>query len=204
MRKPPEQPDDTRAGIRLTAGSLRSRIIQCPQTGGVRPMLNRTRMALFNVLGAMVRGAQVWDCFAGSGLLGLEAVSRGASHCMFIEKDPVHARVVQANIDSLGLRGCCTLVRGSTFDLLREGAPPLPHMPARLVFLDPPHAMIENESGPFWPWLAALPGTGLLDQATVLCVGHAADLPWPDNRPAYTVTDHRTYGSVGFTLLRQA
>lgn len=179
-------------------------MIQCPQTGGVRPMLNRTRQALFNVLGAAVRGVQVWDCFAGSGLLGFEAVSRGAAHCMFIEKDPVHARVVQGNIESLGLGGACTLVRGSTFDLLREGARPLPHMPAGLVFLDPPHAMIENPAGPFWPWFAALPRTGLLNDATVLCVGHAAGLEWPQGLAAFTVTDRRTYGSVGFTLLRVA
>lgn len=187
-------------GIRLTTGEFKGRRIECPQTGGVRPMLNRTRMAMYNVLQQKLKGAQVWDCFAGSGLLGLEALSRGADHVVFVEREAFHARTVQSNIDALGVRGRTTLIRGSVFDLVKPGAPRLPHTPADLLLLDPPHAMIEERPGQFWPWFTALPATGLLAAQTCAVVGHPSRLPFPDDLGGWAVQQTREYGSVGFTI----
>ncbi|MBX3459425.1 MAG: RsmD family RNA methyltransferase [Planctomycetes bacterium] len=200
-RKPKPKADETAGSVRISAGALRGREIETPQTGGVRPMLSRTRMALFNVLGDDIRGATVWDCFAGSGLLGIEALSRGADFCVFIERDPAHARVVEGNLKALGLASRSRLIRGSVFDLVKAGAPPLPHTPADLLLLDPPHAMIEDRDGPFWPWLSGLHDSPLADAHTLACIGHPADLAMPETAGGFRVIERRAYGTVAFTIL---
>ena len=166
-------------------------------------MLNRTRMALYNVLGTSLKGAQVWDCFAGSGLLGFEALSRGAKHIVFVERDGFHARMVQGNIDSLEVRARTSLIRGSVFDLVRPDAPPLPHTPAELLLLDPPHAMIEETPGQFWPWFLALPDTTLVGPRTQAAIGHPSNLKFPAEleQSAWSIQQTRQYGSVAFTIL---
>lgn len=188
-------------GIRLTTGEFKGRKITCPQTGGVRPMLNRTRMAMYNVLQQRIKGAVVWDCFAGSGLLGFEALSRGASYVVFVERDPMHARIVESNIRELGARDRTTLVRGSIFDLVKPGLPALPHTPADLLLLDPPHAMIKDPEGPFWPWFTALTDTGLTGAVSMAAIGHPSDLRFPASMGRWIVDQTRLYGTVGFSLL---
>lgn len=188
--------------IRLSSGEFRGRRIECPQTGGVRPMLNKTRMALFNVLQQQLKGATVWDCFAGSGLLGIEAVSRGAACCVFVEKLAVHAKVIQRNIETLKLRERTTLIRGSIFDLARAGAPRLPRTPADMLLLDPPHAMIrQGEEGPFWPWLRELHESPLAGDRTLACIGHPAGLEFPNDLGRWKAQQTRVYGTVAFTIL---
>jgi 16S rRNA (guanine966-N2)-methyltransferase len=198
---PKRDPEAPGGEIRISSGALRGRVIECPQTGGVRPMLNRTRMALFNLLRDRLKGATVWDCFAGTGLLGIEALSQGADYCVFVEKNGAHARVVQANLEALGLRQRSSPLRGSIFDLVKPGAPRLPHTPAGIVLLDPPHAMIEDARGPFWPWLQGLPDSPLLDEKTIIAIGHPAGLTIPQQVGKLRVQDSRVYGTVAFTLL---
>lgn len=200
-RKPKPQPDETAGSVRISAGTLRGREVLTPQTGGVRPMLSRTRMALFNVLGDDIKGATAWDCFAGSGLLGIEALSRGADFCVLIERDPNHARVVEGNLRALKLEDCSRLIRGSVFELVKAGMPPLPHMPADLLLLDPPHAMIEDRGSEFWPWLESLHDSPLADAHTLACIGHPAGLPVPATCGGFAVVEQREYGTVAFTIL---
>lgn len=190
---------DEGAPPRITGGMLRSRVVAVPQTGGVRPMLARTRQALFNIIGNQIQGS-VWDCFAGSGLLGFEALSRGAEHCVFIERDAAHARMLQKNIVELGLLDQCSLIRGSAFAAVRP-ARSLPHSPAALVFLDPPHAMARDHASDFWPWLRDLSRTPLLGFDTVVVFGHPARLEMADTG-ALRLEETRQYGSVAFSLLR--
>lgn len=188
-------------GIRLTTGEFKGRKVECPQTGDVRPMLNRTRMALYNVLQQKLKGMQVWDCFAGSGLLGLEALSRGAKHVVFVEREAFHARTVQGNIDALDIRNRTSLIRGSVFDLVKPGTPRLPHTPADLLLLDPPHAMIVEQPGQFWPWFVALPESGLIAAQTLAAIGHPSNLEFPSDLGGWSIQQTREYGTVAFTIL---
>ncbi|MCB9894077.1 MAG: RsmD family RNA methyltransferase [Planctomycetes bacterium] len=199
-RRPKPEPDETGGTIRISSGELRGRQIDCPQTGGVRPMLSRTRMALFNLIRERLKNAVVWDCFAGSGLLGIEALSQGADYCVFVERDAPHARVVQANLRALGLGDRSNLIRGSVFDLVKPGIPRLPHTPAGLILLDPPHAMFADRESEFWPWLRTLRETALMDANTTIAIGHPAELTVPEEG-GLRVTDSRIYGTVAFTLL---
>ena len=125
--------------MRDVGGRLRSRPIAGPKSDAVRPTSDRLRESLFNILmhsyGDPVSGARVLDLFAGTGALGIEAVSRGAAYVLFVD-DGVEARaVLRNNVETLGLGGVTRIFRR---DATRLG-PAHPLEPFSLVFLDPPY-----------------------------------------------------------------
>lgn len=122
--------------MRIIAGQWRGRKLAAPKGDATRPTADRTRETLFSMLTSRLgsfEGLSVADLFAGSGALGLEALSRGAAHCLFVEEDDIAARALRANIDVLAAASQATVVRGS---VLKLG-------PARetydLILLDPPY-----------------------------------------------------------------
>jgi 16S rRNA (guanine966-N2)-methyltransferase len=133
--------------LRVVGGALRGRRLRVPDRG-VRPTSERVREAVFDILGARVPGARVLDLFAGTGALGIEALSRGAASAAFVEGDRAVARVLEGNLGRLGLSD-----RASVAVAPLEGArlPAALAGPWDLVFLDPPYA---GEAGA--RWLAAL------------------------------------------------
>jgi len=122
--------------MRIIAGRLRGRRLQGPPREGVRPTSDRLRETLFNVIASRVAGARVLDGFAGTGAVGLEALSRLAEHATFVERDGQALRVLQANIEHCGVGEACAIVRGE-FVGLAERRPDLGTFD--LVFLDPPY-----------------------------------------------------------------
>ncbi len=121
--------------LRIVAGNWRSRLLDIADVEGLRPTSERIRETLFNWLAPRMHGARCLDAYAGTGALGLEALSRGAASVMFIEKSPVAAKQLRRNIDVLDARGA-TVHQHDTLDYLRGTAPG----PFDLVFLDPPFA----------------------------------------------------------------
>jgi 16S rRNA (guanine966-N2)-methyltransferase len=124
-------------GVRIIAGSLRSRTLQAPPGLSTRPSSDRLRETLFNVLAPRIQGASFFDFYAGSGAVGIEALSRGAAQVVFVERAPAALTVLRANLEKLGLRDGFRIHSGSVAAFLRK-----PH-PARsplfdIVFLDPP------------------------------------------------------------------
>ena len=128
--------------LRLTGGSLRGRRLSVPPGQGVRPTSDRARETLFNVLTnrfkrpgglSVLHEARVLDAFAGTGALGLEALSRGAAFAAFAENSRAHAAVLQANIDALGLADGLTSVRATAGAFSAEGG-------FGLILADPPYA----------------------------------------------------------------
>src|ERR1043165_4671491 len=126
--------------MRVVGGRLRSRPLAGPKSNAVRPTSDRLREALFNILvhayGDPLDGARVLDLFAGTGALGIEAVSRGAAFCLFIDNGAEARALLRQNVEALGLGG---LTR-----VYRRNAPALgsvhPHEPFALAFLDPPYS----------------------------------------------------------------
>lgn len=123
--------------MRIVAGELKGRAIDAPQGDGTRPTIDRVREALFSSLYSMrggFEGAVVLDAFAGSGALGIEAISRGAASAVFYESDAKAASVLKRNLATCGIEA-----RVVQRDIL--AAPPTGHVPKfDLVFLDPPYA----------------------------------------------------------------
>ena len=119
--------------MRIAGGSLRGRMLQVPE--GVRPTPARARETLFNWLAPRIRGARCLDLFAGAGALGLEALSRGAAECLFVEARREPARMLQSVLAEWGVAGSVTVAEAVKW-LTRPGAEGRRRMD--IVFLDPP------------------------------------------------------------------
>ena len=120
--------------MRVVAGELRGRRIEAPPGNDTRPTTDKVREAVFNALGSLdlLRDARVADLWAGSGALGIEALSRGAAHCTFVERDRAALRVLRGNLDHLGLAGVGKVVAG---DAVAQAAA----LDVDLVLADPPY-----------------------------------------------------------------
>ena len=134
--------------MRVIAGSLRSRPLKSVPGLAVRPTPDRLREALFNVLAPRIEGATLIDAYAGSGAVGIEAVSRGAGRVILIERSPQALAVIRENLGSLAIELSVTVVRGKASQLL-------PNYEADIVFLDPPY----DQVGEYTNSLLAISGT---------------------------------------------
>jgi 16S rRNA (guanine966-N2)-methyltransferase len=138
-------PDTREAEVRIIGGTFRGRRLQYHGDPLVRPMKHRTRESLFNLVSTECEGSHAIDLFAGTGALGLEALSRGAVSATLIEKHVPSAKIVEANIRSLGVEGRATLLVTSAFlwakrDLADAASSKIPW----LVFCSPPYAFFHE------------------------------------------------------------
>lgn len=124
--------------MRVIAGEYRSRPLSAPRGLDTRPTSDRLRETLFNVLAPRIEGAVFLDLFAGSGAVGIEAISRGASEVIFVEDAAPAQKAIRANLASLGICGGYGLEARSVLAALKRLAS-VPRM-ADIVFLDPPYA----------------------------------------------------------------
>ena len=146
--------------MRIVAGQFRGRPLAAPEGRDTRPTSDRVREAVFNILehgiaGFSFAGIRVLDLFAGTGALGLEALSRGAAYCLFVEEDAATRGLIRRNIETLGLTGTTKVFRRDATDLGPAGS----RGGFQLMFLDPPYerglaerALMSAAAG---GWLAA-------------------------------------------------
>jgi 16S rRNA (guanine966-N2)-methyltransferase len=120
--------------MRIVAGEFRGRQLKSPTWEGLRPTSDRLRETLFNVLGPSVRGARVLDGYAGTGAIGIEALSRGAGAVTFVEQDPRAVKLIEANLAVLGASGA--IIRAGFAD----AAARLEGQVFDLIIVDPPYA----------------------------------------------------------------
>ncbi|MDP9118323.1 MAG: 16S rRNA (guanine(966)-N(2))-methyltransferase RsmD [Actinomycetota bacterium] len=166
---------------RIVGGSAKGRRLAVPARG-TRPTSDRAREALFNSLSGLldVAGSRMLDLFAGSGAVGLEALSRGAQAVTFVESDRNACEVIRHNIEAVGLAGCELHRRAAATYLVAGGA----DHPFDLVFADPPYAMGEQVLAVL---LATLAVPAWLAQDAVVIVERSARGPepqWPDSMVA--------------------
>ncbi len=179
------------AELRIVAGAWRGRRIAVPK-GAVRPTADRVREAWMSIVQPALDGARVVDLCAGSGALGLEALSRGAVHCDFVEQDPQVLATLRANIAALGAGDRATVHRAAA-ERFVDAAAPGPPCPWAVAFADPPYAsgvaaaLAER-------WLRA-------PFAAIFGVEHAAALTLPAPAAGTTV-DRRRYGDTAITFYR--
>jgi len=124
--------------MRVIAGEYRSRVLEAPRGLDTRPTSDRLRETLFNVLAPRMEGAVFLDLYAGSGAVGIEALSRGAREAIFVEQAEAAKRAIRTNLAKLGIRGGYALEARSVGAALRRLAEA--GRQADLVFLDPPYA----------------------------------------------------------------
>ncbi len=143
---------------RVIAGRFGGRRLQAPPGAATRPTADRVREALFSILGARVEGADVLDLFAGSGALGLEALSRGAGRATFVDTAPAALKALRANLAALGADA--EVVRADALRWLRAASGGARQYD--LVFLDPPYRRAEALGAPLSDLLPAVLAPGAL------------------------------------------
>src|SRR5215510_181961 len=182
--------------MRVVGGKLRSRPLRGPKSDAVRPTADRLREALFNILahsyGDPVTGARVLDLFAGTGALGIEAISRGAAYALFVDEGVEARALLRDNIESLGLGGVTRIFRR---DATRLG-PAHPLEPFSLCFLDPPYGKDLADKA-----LVSARDGGWLKPGALVVVEEGADaaLKTPTG---FEELDRRQYDDSQFLFLR--
>jgi 16S rRNA (guanine(966)-N(2))-methyltransferase RsmD len=125
--------------MRIIAGTFRSRTLEAPHGRSTRPTSDRLRETLFNVLAPRIEGAALLDLYAGSGAVGLEAISRGAAQVVFVERAPAALKALHANLAKLGIRGGFRVDPGKVGAALRKLEKSAGSTQFDIVFLDPPY-----------------------------------------------------------------
>jgi 16S rRNA (guanine966-N2)-methyltransferase len=184
--------------MRIVGGEFRGRPLATPRSNDIRPTTDRTREAVFNVLAhrfaGRLEGARVLDLFAGTGALGLEAISRGATSCLFIEESAEGRGLIRTNVEALGLQGRTKIFRRDATNLGDAGT----IQPFGLVFADPPYGKGFGEKA----LQAALAG-GWLEEKALCVVEEAASAPFSPGTGFETV-DERDYGETVIRFIERA
>lgn len=182
--------------MRIIGGHDRGRRLRAPRGLATRPTADRVRVTLFDVLGPVIAGARVLDLFAGTGAVGIEALSRGAARVVFVEKDQAALRALRANLAALGASRVAARVLAG--DVLRVLAGlPAQEEPFDLVFIDPPYGTTLAGRA-----LAALAAGGVCREGTEVVVQHSTRTELPI---VAGLRDHRRprrFGDTALTFLR--
>ena len=186
--------------MRVIAGTARGTKLECPPGEAVRPTPDMARQAIFNILQDAVSGATVLDLFAGVGTVGIEALSRGAARCVFVERSPKHGKFLERNLERARLADRAeVLVR----DALRcaEALAGL-GLSFDIVFAGPPFPLLREPSGraAILALLDELPARRLLNPGCAVILQHDARDPIPESTARLRGTDRRRYGRNIFTF----
>ena len=175
--------------IRVIAGRYGGRQLNAPDTGKTHPMSERIRNAMFNSIGQELAGAHVLDAFAGTGAVGIEALSRGASHATFVEKDRIAQKVLSENIDALKVHDTAKIIRASVNAWLHtyDGSK------FDIIFVDPPYHDMQLST--------VLQLMGLLKPGALMVLSRPGRSECP-TRPGVVVVDNRSYGDAALTYFR--
>jgi len=183
--------------MRIVAGRFRGARIEAPKGLATRPTSDRVRQTLFNVLEHGpphfdFEGTRVLDLFAGSGALGLEALSRGARHAVFIEESPAARAAIRRNVEALGLTGATKIWRRDAAKLGKAGT----LQPFQLIFCDPPYGKSLGERA-----LEEAINGGWTEQGAIAVLEEHADvaISWP---PFFREIDRRRYGDTQIAIAR--
>ncbi|HXZ46269.1 MAG TPA: 16S rRNA (guanine(966)-N(2))-methyltransferase RsmD [Pseudolabrys sp.] len=182
--------------MRIVGGKLRSRPLAGPKSDAVRPTTDRLREALFNILthsyGDPITGARVLDLFAGTGALGIEAISRGATYVLFVDEGVEARALLRDNVEALGLGGVTRIFRRDATKL----GPVHPLESFSLVFLDPPYGKGLAERA-----LSAACAGGWLKPDALIVVEEAAGAAFKAPE-GFTELERRQYDDTEFIFLR--
>lgn len=181
-------------GIRIIGGELKGRKLVTVAGKETRPTSDRVRESIFDILGDTVRDACILDLYAGTGAMGIEALSRGAKLVFFAEDHKAALAALAKNIKKCSLENKTHTIKWNILDnlnILRS------HSPAfDVVFIDPPY-----NQGMIQPTLTHLARSQCLVNGAQLAIEHSLREPIPENRPGFEMTDQRRYGKTLVSFL---
>ncbi len=176
--------------VRIIAGKYGGRIIDAPDTRSTHAMGERIRNALFNSIASEIQNTRVLDAFAGSGSIGIEALSRGAAEVVFIEKDRIAAKILSSNIKLLNIEENTTLIAAPVYSWVEA------HSEEKfdIIFADPPY------HDPQFSTVERL--MGLLKPGALMVLSHPGRGETP-SKTGVVVVDNRSYGNADLTYFRR-
>jgi 16S rRNA (guanine966-N2)-methyltransferase len=151
--------------VRVIAGTLKGRKLETPDWEGLRPTSDKLRETLFNVLAPRIAGAHVMDGYAGTGAVGIEAISRGASHVTFVEQDARAAALIASNVQKCGISDGYAIIQSSVLQAIRRLASP-GNTAFDVILLDPPYASDFHDALPHVGDIVKPDGIVILEHAT--------------------------------------
>ena len=181
--------------MRIIAGQRRGKRLFSPSDRSIRPTADRLRESIFNILGHRPAGAVVLDLFAGTGAMGIEALSRGAIFACFIDRSPVATALIQRNLDACGFAGQSRVLR---WDACRETGSQIDLPVCDMVFMDPPYAQ-----GLLAPALACWTRSPFLRQKALMVIEHAFNEPLPPLHSSWQIAHQRSYGKSLVSFLER-
>lgn len=182
--------------MRVTGGEFCGRILAVPGAGAIRPTQDRVRAALFNILAPEIAGAEFLDLFAGSGAVGIEALSRGSGRAVFVERDRRNLAVLKGNLEMLGAVGRAETVAADAYRWVASYS----GGGFGVAFADPPYALGEERG--YVEFLATLAARGVVVQggifAAEMTVAQCAD-----EAPGWELLRNRVYGGTRLCVWRR-
>jgi 16S rRNA (guanine966-N2)-methyltransferase len=181
--------------VRVISGQAKGRPLKAVPGNATRPTTDKVKEALFSIIGPYFDGDKVLDLFAGTGGLGIEALSRGAGSAVFVDASPRSVEVVRRNLDVTKLADKAEVYRNDARKAIkvleRKG------QPFELVFLDPPYAIVDCDA-----ILAELADRGLVSDDAVAVVEHASSVSYPDEFSGFRRFRHAVYGETALSVYR--
>jgi 16S rRNA (guanine(966)-N(2))-methyltransferase RsmD len=177
--------------MRIIAGEHRGRHLLAPETDKTRPITDRAKQSVFDILSPIIDTAAVYDCFAGTGSMGLECLSRGARKATFFEMDRSALKLLNTNIDTLKVRARSTVIQGDLFAWFRSDRKSAEKV--ELIFLDPPYRLLREQPAELQRLATIFAERELADDGIVV-FRHAAE-DHLELAPL-VVADRRQYGGM--------
>jgi 16S rRNA (guanine966-N2)-methyltransferase len=186
--------------VRIIAGEFRGRKLLPPESDTTRPITDRAKQSLFDILMPMIPDAVIYDCFAGTGSMGLESLSRGAATAVFFEQDRSALKRLSENISALKVADRAVVLAGDIFRSVGPaGSIPPAVSPAQVVFLDPPYRFLNENPDQLRQFARELGAHHLAPNAVIVFRHDEKDRLELEGFDAY---DSRSYGSMRIELLR--
>ena len=187
--------------MRIIAGEFRGRKLLAPDNDATRPITDRAKQSLFDILAPRIAASRVYDCFAGTGSMGLECLSRGASHVMFFETDRSALARLKKNVEAVGATTRSQVIAQDLFQWFRGlSTQSAAQVRADLVFLDPPYRFLRERPGELRELASSLASSHLAVENGIVIFRH--DARDRLELPPLVRYDERTYGGMTIEFLR--
>jgi 16S rRNA (guanine(966)-N(2))-methyltransferase RsmD len=177
--------------MRITGGTGKGRKLKVPAGSRVRPTSDKVKQALFNILGEKVQGSIFLDLYAGTGGIGIEALSRGAGRAYFVDDSRESLQAIKQNIEQAGFGERATVIPAKAALFLKKGGEQFD-----IVFLDPPYSLEQEEL------LALVSGSGILKQESIVVAEHFKKQKSPEQAGRLLLYREALYGDTALAFYR--
>ena len=179
--------------MRVISGSARGKKLECPEGIDIRPTLDRVKESVFNMIAFDIAGATVLDLFSGSGALGIEALSRGASHCVFVDKSSQSIDATQKNIEATRFGDASSVINTDSIDFIKKTDKTFD-----IIFIDPPYESELYESS-----LRAIKDSGILSDDGFIVLEYDINITPIFETTGFEIVKDRKYGRVKILIMKE-